>query len=116
MDNSWLILVIVLLAAVLGVMLRNRFFAAGTPFRRWTDSRLGPLAAKAAKIFCFATLAIWLDEHDPEKPKTRAFLDRRIDNVMQIEKAKAQWRKATSGLPDLTALAARLRYGPGRRT
>ena len=63
-----------------------------------------------------STLAIWLDEHDPEKPKTRAFLDRRISNVMQIEKAKAQWRKTTSGLPDLTALAARLRYGPGRRS
>ncbi|PWE18657.1 COQ9 family protein [Marinicauda salina] len=62
-----------------------------------------------------STLAIWLEESDPEKPKTRTFLDRRIDNVMQFEKAKAGWRKATSGLPDLAGLAARLRYGPGRR-
>lgn len=62
-----------------------------------------------------STLAIWLDETDPDKPKTRDFLDRRIENVMQFEKAKAQWRKATSGLPSLTGLAARLRYGPGRR-
>ena len=61
-----------------------------------------------------STLAIWLDESDPEKPKTRAFLDRRIENVMQFEKVKGQWRKATSGLPDLTALAAKLRYGPSR--
>lgn len=62
-----------------------------------------------------STLAIWLDETDPDKPKTRDFLDRRIENVMQFEKAKGQWRKATSGLPSLSGLAARLRYGPGRR-
>lgn len=62
-----------------------------------------------------STLAIWLDEADPDKPKTRDFLDRRIENVMQFEKAKAQWRKATENLPSLTGLAARLRYGPGRR-
>ncbi|TGY90523.1 COQ9 family protein [Marinicauda algicola] len=62
-----------------------------------------------------STLAIWLDETDPDKPKTRDFLDRRIENVMQFEKAKAQWRKATANLPSLSGLAARLRYGPGRQ-
>ena len=62
-----------------------------------------------------STLAIWLDERDPDKPKTKAFLDRRIDNVMQFEKVKGQWRKATSGLPDLAGLASTLRYGFDRR-
>lgn len=62
-----------------------------------------------------STLAIWLDERDPAKPKTRAFLDRRIDNVMQIEKAKAQWRKATANLPDFAGLASTARYGFDRR-
>ena len=62
-----------------------------------------------------STLAIWLDERDPDKPDTKAFLDRRIDNVMQFEKVKGQWRKATSNLPDLAGLASTLRYGFDRR-
>ena len=62
-----------------------------------------------------STLAVWLDERDPDKPDTRAFLDRRIDNVMQFEKVKGQWRKATANLPDFAALASTLRYGFDRR-
>lgn len=62
-----------------------------------------------------STLAIWLDERDPDKPKTKAFLDRRIDNVMQIEKAKAQWRKVSANLPDFAGVASTLRYGLDRR-
>jgi ubiquinone biosynthesis protein COQ9 len=46
---------------------------------------------------------------------TRAFLDRRIENVMAFEKAKGQWRKVQSGVPDLVVMAAKLRHGPGRR-
>lgn len=62
-----------------------------------------------------STLAIWLDERDLDKPKTRAFLDRRIENVMQFEKAKGQWKKVSAGLPEITGLASRLRYGFDRR-
>lgn len=62
-----------------------------------------------------STLATWLEDTDLDKAKTRAFLDRRIDNVMQIEKAKAQVRKVTDGLPDLSGFASKLRYGFGRR-
>ena len=62
-----------------------------------------------------STLAVWLDERDPDKPDTQAFLDRRIDNVMQFEKVKGQWRKATANLPDLAGLASTLRYGFDRR-
>ena len=62
-----------------------------------------------------ATLSAWLNEADPDKPETRAFLDRRIDNVMQFEKVKAQARKVTGAMPDFAGLAARLRYGFGPR-
>lgn len=62
-----------------------------------------------------ATLSIRLSDHSDDKAKTRAFLDRRIENVMQFEKVKAQARKLSAGLPDLPGLAARLRYGFGRR-
>jgi ubiquinone biosynthesis protein COQ9 len=62
-----------------------------------------------------STLAIWLDERDPEKPKTQDFLDRRIDNVMQFEKVKGQWRKASATFPNLAGLASTLRYGFDRR-
>jgi ubiquinone biosynthesis protein COQ9 len=59
------------------------------------------------------TQAIWLDDEDADKPRTRAFLDRRIDGVMQFEKVKARWREAQANLPDLAALAGRMRYGGG---
>ncbi|MGJ3230214.1 MAG: COQ9 family protein [Oceanicaulis sp.] len=62
-----------------------------------------------------STLAVWIGDDDPAKAKTRAFLDRRIDNVMQFEKAKASWRKVSANLPDVTGLASSLRYGFSRR-
>ena len=37
-----------------------------------------------------ATLLVWLDDESEGKAETRAFLDRRIENVMQFEKTKAQ--------------------------
>ena len=38
-----------------------------------------------------STLLVWLDDETDGKEETKAFLDRRIDNVMQFEKAKAQF-------------------------
>ena len=40
-----------------------------------------------------ATLLYWLNDDSPDAEATRAFLARRIDNVMQIEKAKAKCRE-----------------------
>lgn len=40
-----------------------------------------------------ATVLYWLGDDSPDHENTWAFLDRRIDNVMQIEKAKAQIRE-----------------------
>lgn len=61
------------------------------------------------------TFAVWLEDETEHKDTTRAFLDRRIENVMEFEKAKAQWRKVSANFPDITGLAARMRYGTGRR-
>lgn len=40
-----------------------------------------------------STVLFWLGDDSPNHEATWAFLDRRIDGVMQIEKAKAQMRK-----------------------
>lgn len=79
-----------------------------------TDGNFYSKRAVLSAVY-LSTLTIWMGENDPAKPRTRAFLDRRIENVMQFEKTKAQARKAAKNLPDLVGLAARLRHGPGRR-
>ena len=47
-----------------------------------------------------ATVLYWLNDNSEDFEKTWQFLDRRIDDVMQIEKFKAQMRenKLVSGL------------------
>jgi ubiquinone biosynthesis protein COQ9 len=39
-----------------------------------------------------STLLVWLDDQTEGWTETAAFLDRRIDDVMQFEKLKAQWK------------------------
>ena len=58
-----------------------------------------------------ATSAFFLGDESTEHQNTWAFLDRRIENIMQIEKAKAGFRKAKEKLPDIIPLLAKLRYG-----
>jgi ubiquinone biosynthesis protein COQ9 len=58
-----------------------------------------------------ATLAYWLQDESEDSAQTWAFLDRRIDNVMSIEKAKAQVGKVLDRVPDPLGLLTRLRYG-----
>lgn len=62
-----------------------------------------------------STLSTWLGEPDADKPEAQAFLDRRIQNVMDFEKTKAQLQKMTSDLPDIAGLLGQLRYGAGPR-
>jgi len=57
-----------------------------------------------------STLSVFLDDESEDFADTRAFLDRRIENVMQFEKAKA---KLTSGGGERFSMArfvGRLRY------
>ena len=56
-----------------------------------------------------ATLGIWVDDTSEGKAETRAFLGRRIDNVMSFEKAKARLLKRGEHF-DLTRFLGRLRY------
>ncbi|MEA1943350.1 MAG: COQ9 family protein [Pseudomonadota bacterium] len=62
-----------------------------------------------------STLSAWLNESDAEKPDAQAFLDRRIQNVMDFEKTKAQLKKMTADLPDIAGVLGKMRYGPGPR-
>ena len=57
-----------------------------------------------------ATLLYWLDDDSEDKAATWAFIDRRIDGVMQFEKVKGRVLAATSRLPDPARFLGRLRY------
>ena len=61
-----------------------------------------------------STLTVFLNDDSEDFADTRAFLSRRIDNVMQFEKAKAQWTgKGAGGSREglsLSRFIGRLRY------
>ena len=56
-----------------------------------------------------STLLVWLDDRTDGWSETAAFLDRRIDDVMQFEKWKAQWR-GSDGHFSPSRFLGRLRY------
>jgi len=56
-----------------------------------------------------ATLAVFVDDDSEGKAETHAFLDRRIENVMQFEKAKAQLLQNRERF-DVARFLGRLRY------
>ena len=53
---------------------------------------------------------IFLDDGDEDLATTRAFLHRRIDDVMRFEKFKGSWRGTRERLPSLSRFLGRLRY------
>ena len=57
-----------------------------------------------------ATLAVFVDDTSEDKADTRAFLERRIDGVMQFEKVKAKWLNPERETFSLTRFLGRLRY------
>ncbi|MBX7526054.1 COQ9 family protein [Qipengyuania vesicularis] len=57
-----------------------------------------------------ATLAVFVDDQSEGKADTRAFLDRRIDGVMQFEKVKAKWLNPERESFSVTRFLGRLRY------
>ena len=59
-----------------------------------------------------STLLVWLDDESDGFADTAAFLDRRIDNVMDFEKWKAQWRGSSDRRLSLSRFLGRLRYPP----
>lgn len=74
-----------------------------------TDYNFYTKRATLAGVFA-ATLAYWFADESEGYADTWAFLDRRIADVMQIEKVKAQATKVMDALPDPLGLIARIRY------
>jgi len=62
-----------------------------------------------------STLAVWLSDNDPDKVKARAFLEARIANVMQFEKAKWEFKSRTKDWPKPAEILGALRYGGTRK-
>lgn len=59
-----------------------------------------------------STLMVWLDDDSDGQAETRAFLDRRIADVMQFEKVKAGLRPDPERRFNLARFLGRLRYPP----
>jgi ubiquinone biosynthesis protein COQ9 len=59
-----------------------------------------------------STLLVWLDDQSDDWTETAGFLDRRIDDVMKIEKLKAQWRSSSDQRLSISRFLGRLRYPP----
>jgi ubiquinone biosynthesis protein COQ9 len=59
-----------------------------------------------------STLLVWLDDESDKWSETAAFLDRRIDDAMRIEKYKAQWRGSSDRRLSPSRFFGRLRYPP----
>ena len=57
-----------------------------------------------------STLLAWLGDESEGFEETWAFLDRRIENVMQFEKVKGRLLKGRESRPSLTRFLGRLRY------
>lgn len=57
-----------------------------------------------------ATLAVLIDDQSPDKAETRAFLDRRLQDVGRFEKAKARLLRPGAQYFSVVRLLGRLRY------
>jgi len=74
-----------------------------------TDFNFYTKRATLAGVFG-TTLAYWFADESEGSSDTWAFLDRRISDVMQIEKIKAQTNKLIERLPNPLSVLAKLRY------
>jgi len=59
------------------------------------------------------TLLTWLNDTSEDNADTKAFLERRIDNVMEFEKLKFKVKEATKDLPDPFEILGKIRYPEG---
>lgn len=74
-----------------------------------TDFNFYTKRATLAGVFS-TTLACWFADESEGSADTWAFLDRRISDVMQIEKIKAQTNKLIERMPNPLSVLAKLRY------
>ena len=75
-----------------------------------TDANYYSKRTVLSAVISTSTMA-WLGDHSDDKLEARAFLDRRIENVMQFEKFKAKAKKARAKWPDPVEALSKLRYG-----
>ena len=59
-----------------------------------------------------STLLVWLDDQSEGWMETATFLDRRIHDVMKIERLKADWRRSSDRRLSPSRFFGRLRYPP----
>lgn len=67
---------------------------------------------KRAMLFAVygATITVFLDDESEGHADTSAFLSRRIDGIMRVEKAKANIARRSLRAPSLSRFVGRLRY------
>jgi ubiquinone biosynthesis protein COQ9 len=75
-----------------------------------TDFNFYTKRAILAGVYSAVTIT-WFGDQSDDFADTWAFLDRRIADVMRIEKVKAQAKSIGDKLPDPLGLIGRLRYG-----
>jgi len=78
-----------------------------------TDFNFYTKRATLAGVYS-STLLFWLGDKSEDCSETWAFLDRRIADVMQIEKFKGQVRKAASNLPTVEQVLSMVGRPHGR--
>ncbi|GEM_PF-1391539 len=83
MENGWKLVVILVLAAVAGVLLRRRFLTGDAPLRHWFETRVAPLGGKLFTAFCFLTLAAWIALWAAASPEERARLPGEFQKVLK---------------------------------
>ena len=76
-----------------------------------TDFAFYTKRATLAAVYT-TTIMHWIADSSEDGADTWAFLDRRIENVMTVEKVKLKVRETLKDAPSLAALLSRLRY-PG---
>ncbi len=76
-----------------------------------TDLNYYSKRATLAAIYA-ATVLAFVNDRSDGKVDSHAFLDRRIDEVMRFEKAKAGWRRTDSDTISPVRFLGRLRYPP----
>jgi ubiquinone biosynthesis protein COQ9 len=57
-----------------------------------------------------ATVIVWLDDDSENQSETRAFLDRRVEGIMRVEKAKARLKPDSGRHFSPSRFLGRLRY------
>ncbi|TNE62414.1 MAG: COQ9 family protein [Alphaproteobacteria bacterium] len=79
-----------------------------------TDHNWYTKRATLCAVYC-AVLLYWVNDDSEGYADTIEFLDRRIENVMQFEKAKFRMREACAKMPSVSSFLGKLRYpGTGR--